>query len=54
MVTFSCNMQLQTAKNILATEEFVVNFPSEDIVKETLLRTRSIHPFRILWFISVV
>ena len=36
MVVFSCNMQHQTAKNILATEEFVVNIPSEDMVKETL------------------
>lgn len=43
-IAFSCNMRHQTAKNILATKEFVVNFPSEDIVKQALLTAQPYSP----------
>lgn len=44
MMVFSCNRQHQTAKNILATKEFVVNIPCEDIVKETLATAKPYQP----------
>ena len=44
VVVFGCNMQHQTAKNVLATREFVVNIPSEDIVKETLMTAKPYSP----------
>jgi len=40
VVVFSCTTKHQTARNILETKEFVVNFPSEDIIKETMATTR--------------
>jgi len=36
-VAFACSKEHDTAKNILETKEFVVNVPSEEIVKETFV-----------------
>jgi len=36
-VAFACPKKHDTAKNILETKEFVVNVPSEEIVKETFV-----------------
>lgn len=44
LVVFSCNMQHQTAKNVLATQEFVVNIPCEDIVRETHMTAKPYSP----------
>ncbi|MGD0056468.1 MAG: flavin reductase [Methanomassiliicoccales archaeon] len=44
IVDFSCTMQHQTARDILTTKEFVINFPSEKIIKETLATLNEYRP----------
>jgi flavin reductase (DIM6/NTAB) family NADH-FMN oxidoreductase RutF len=34
-IMFGCNVEHDTAKNVLETGEFVVNIPSTDILKQT-------------------
>jgi len=36
-IMFGCNTEHDTAKNILETREFVVNIPSRDIFKQTVI-----------------
>jgi len=36
-IMFGCNVEHDTAKNVLETREFVVNIPSRDIFKQTVI-----------------
>jgi len=37
LIMFACSMQHHTAKNILATKEFVVNIPNNNMAKKALI-----------------
>jgi len=41
LILFSCNMEHDTAKNVLETREFVVNIPNNDIAEKALITADS-------------
>jgi flavin reductase (DIM6/NTAB) family NADH-FMN oxidoreductase RutF len=41
LILFSCNMEHDTAKNVLETREFVLNIPNNDIAEKALITAES-------------